>query len=321
MTPSAATAAARKPAARAKPAVRAKPAAARAKPAARASVKPKASPRPAAKASARAASRTSPRPARGRSRGGRATVARGSRSYRRTSGPARARTAERALPALPSLPRLPRVSLPLLRPVPVLGVLGARAYRVGRALPESRLLDRLMRGRIWIGLLAVLLFGLVFLNVSLLKLNSEAGRNADKVKALRIENDRLHAKVSRLQGGDRLERVAGRLGLVMPEPGNVHYMSVSKGDAARAARALRAGRRAPRDGLLEGAVPTSPASGPALPIALAAPISVAPTTTAPATATAPPDTAAATPGSGAPAAPPAATAQGPTGQTAPVPVG
>jgi len=191
-------------------------------------------------------------------------------------------------------------------------VLGARAYRAGRALPESRLIDRLMRGRIWIGLLAVLLFGLVFLNVSLLKLNSEAGRNADRVKALRIENDRLHAKVSRLQGGDRLARVAGQLGLVMPEPGNVHYMSASKGDASRAARALRAGRRAPTSGPLEGAVPTSPASGPALPPAATVPAPVAPVTTAPTTPTAAPAPAAATP---------AATAQGPTGQTTPFPVG
>jgi hypothetical protein len=188
--------------------------------------------------------------------------------------------------------------------VPVLGVLGSRAYRAGRALPESRLLDGLMRGRIWIGLLAVLLFGLVFLNVSLLKLNSEAGRNADRVKTLRIENDRLHAKVSRLQGGDRLERVAGRLGLVMPEPGNVHYLSASEGDAVRAAHALRAGRRAPADDSLEGTVPLSPASGPALP---------PPTATAAPTATPAP--------AATPAAPLAAATQGPTGQTAPVPAG
>jgi len=299
MTPPATTAAARKPAARAKPAVRA-------------SVKPQPTPRPSAKAPARAASRSSPRPTRRRSRGGRTPLARSPRTNRRVSGPARARTAERALPSLRSLPRLPRASLPELRPVPVLGALGSRAYRAGRALPESRLLDGLLRGRIWIGLLAVLLLGLVFLNVSLLKLNSEAGRNADRVKALRIENDRLHSKVSRLQGGDRLERVAGRLGLVMPEPGNVHYLSAGEADAARAARALRAGRRAPTDDSLEGTVPLSPASGPALP-----PASIAP-------AAATPPTAVTTPAATAPiaTAPPVTeAAQGPTGQSAPVPAG
>lgn len=315
MTPTAATAAARKPTARAKPAVRVKPAATRPKPATGASAKPKASPRSRTKASARAPARRTARPARGRSRGGGATIARGSRTHRRTSGPARGRATVRAFPLSSSLPRLPRVSLPQLRPVPVLGVLGVRAYRAGRGLPESRLLDRLMRGRIWIGLLAVLLFGLVFLNVSLLKLNSEAGRNSERVKALRIENDRLHARVSRLQGGDRIERVAARLGLVMPEPGNVHYLSASEGDAARAARAVRDERRTPSEGPLEGAVPTAPASGPGLPPSGTAPIAAAPT---PAAVTAPTTPAAATPTAAAPAA---AATPAPTAQTNPAPPG
>jgi hypothetical protein len=206
--------------------------------------------------------------------------------------------------------------------VPVLGVLGSRAYKAGRALPESRLLDGLMRGRIWIGLLAVLLFGLVFLNVSLLKLNSEAGRNSARVKALRIENDRLHARVSRLQGGDRVERVARRLGLVMPEPGNIHYLSAGEGDAARAARALRAGRRAPRADSLEGAVPSSPASGPSLPPAEIAPTPDVPVTSAPATPNAASGAAAQTPAAAPTSAhTPTATVQGPTGQSAPVPTG
>jgi cytoskeletal protein RodZ len=44
-------------------------------------------------------------------------------------------------------------------------------HRLGQ-IPESRSLDRLLRSRGWIALLGVLLIGLVFMQVSLLKLNA-----------------------------------------------------------------------------------------------------------------------------------------------------
>mgnify|MGYP003397536797 CR=1 FL=1 len=46
------------------------------------------------------------------------------------------------------------------------------------------MLDRLVRGRGWIILLGTLLFGLVALNVSLLKLNAAAGHSAERAKVL-----------------------------------------------------------------------------------------------------------------------------------------
>ncbi len=214
------------------------------------------------------------------------------------------------MPQLPTL-RLPDLrphlrAIPALRPVPVLGVIGSHAFRVGRRLPDSRLLDRLLRGRIWIGLLAVLLLGLVAINVSLLKLNAQAGHNAEKVKTLRIQNDRLHAKVSRLRSGDRVERAASRLGLVMPEAGSVRYLSVGSKDGSRAARPLGAGDRIPGTGPLAGAVTN--------------PINRAPVAVTPATAPSVPDTAptpAATPTPQQTGAPVAGGAQPTTAPTAP----
>jgi hypothetical protein len=81
--------------------------------------------------------------------------------------------------------------------------------------------------------------GLVGLNVSLLELNAQAGRNAEKVKALRIQNAELRARVSRLASADRLERAGRELGLAMSIAGRVRYLSVRRGDARRAARAIR----------------------------------------------------------------------------------
>jgi hypothetical protein len=95
--------------------------------------------------------------------------------------------------------------------------------------------DRLVRGRIWIGFLGVLLIGLVGLNVSLLKLNAAAGRNAEWAKKLRVENADLQARVSRLRSAQRIQDAAGGMGLVMPAAADVHYLNVDTGRDARLA--------------------------------------------------------------------------------------
>jgi hypothetical protein len=156
------------------------------------------------------------------------------RPHRRVSGPARASgaTAQAATAGA--------VATPL--PVPPLGALSLRVLRAGRSLQDSTLLERLVRGRGWILLLGALLFGLVALNVSLLKLNAAAGHNAERAKVLRIQNAKLRGKVSRLASGDRLRSAAGEMGLVMPEPKKVHYLRARPDrDPGQAVRNIRDG--------------------------------------------------------------------------------
>jgi hypothetical protein len=229
----------------------------------------------------------------------------------------RPRAGTRAAPRR-SAPRARRLSgpssraLPELRPLPALGTIGIGAIRVGRSLQNSPLLDRLLRGRGWIGLLAVLLMGLVALNVSLLKLNAEAGRDADTAKSLRIRNDRLRARVARLASGERLEAVGAKLGLAMPEPGRIRYLSVRSSDARHAAKTIRSAQRS-------APVETPPAPAPA-------PTAAAPEAPAagsdPAAAQAAPTPGTSTPAPAAPTAPqsqpPAAAAAPATGGEAPV---
>jgi hypothetical protein len=152
----------------------------------------------------------------------------GSRVHRRVSGPARpARTARATAPPIPRR---------LQAAAPALGPFAERALHAARTLRDSNAVDRLVRGRIWIGLLMALLIGLVALNVSLLKLNAAAGRNAEWAKKLRIENADLRARVSHLHSAEQIQAEGRKLGLVMPAAADVHYLIANPArDAARAA--------------------------------------------------------------------------------------
>jgi hypothetical protein len=100
---------------------------------------------------------------------------------------------------------------------------------VGRGLPDSSFLDRLIRSRTWIGVLGFLLIGLVALNVALLKLNATAGRQASVASALRIQNAELRGSVARLRTTERIQEEGAKLGLVMPKAAEVNYLSVRPG--------------------------------------------------------------------------------------------
>jgi hypothetical protein len=115
--------------------------------------------------------------------------------------------------------------------------LGRFAMRV----PDARVLDRLIRGRLWIGLIAGALVMLVFMQVSLLKLNT--GISADLVTSQNLErqNAELRASVSSLDSGQRIQDLAAARGMVMPDDGQLRFLTAGPtGDGERAARAITA---------------------------------------------------------------------------------
>lgn len=128
-----------------------------------------------------------------------------------------------------------RVPMPRLAPRPA-----ARAG--GRAL--AGLLARahlLLRGRAVIVVLAAMLLGLVFLQVSLLRLNTAISANVERAQRLERDNAAEKALISRLDAGERIQDVAVRLGMVMPAAGAVCYLDARRrgtcvgGDPAAAA--------------------------------------------------------------------------------------
>jgi cell division protein FtsL len=88
----------------------------------------------------------------------------------------------------------------------------------------ARLLDALLNGRAWIVLVGVLLAGIVFFNVDLLRMNREITHMADRAAQLKRENARIRQDVAQLAGSERIQQAAGQLGLVLPAPGEVRYL-------------------------------------------------------------------------------------------------
>jgi hypothetical protein len=173
----------------------------------------------------------------------------GVRPHRRVSGPARAATPRAGGKAA-------AVAAP--RPVPQLpfGALAERAMGAICTVRDSHVVDRLVRGQGWIMLLGVLLIGLVGLNVSLLKLNAHNGRTAEIARDLRIQNAKLRGSVSRLGSSDRLQEAARNMGLVMPAPQMVNYLTVHRrSDGRRAAKNVRLDVPAPSSEQLVSASP------------------------------------------------------------------
>ena len=184
------------------------------------------------------APKTAPRTA-----GGRRRAASGASPARRASArPAPARKPRRAptrRPATRRPARRARQATPIPgRLVPV--AVGRTATAVA-SLPDSGLVVRLTRGRLWIAALAVLLVGIVALNVLSLSLSSSSSQTARAVEELRREESALRAELAIEHSSRRVQNVAASLGLIVPEPGAIRYLRPSDGDAAEAARRLRSG--------------------------------------------------------------------------------
>jgi hypothetical protein len=148
---------------------------------------------------------------------------------------------------LTTAPRPRRVSGPARRPVRERPARRSSAQHGGIALglidaigrlSEHRLLDRLIRGRVWIGLVAFALIGIVTLQLGLLKLNAGIGHALQRESSLQRENAALSIENSELAAGNLVESSAVRTGMEMVPVGALRFLTahprtdVGKGAAA-----------------------------------------------------------------------------------------
>ena len=206
------------------------------------------------------------------------------RHARRVSGPIR-----------PGHPRPARAVPPpgrVAAPGGVTAVPSTGAVARLRALPDHRFLDTLLRSRAWIWMIGIALGGIVFMQVSLLKMNAGIGVDVQKSTELQHANATLEEQVAELSSGERIAEQAGELGLIVPSAGEVGYLSVRpQVDAARAAQNMTAPSDAARQLLASGGKPQpTPVATPA-PTAVATPAPTAVATPAPTAVTTPVPTA------------------------------
>ncbi|MHB1570882.1 MAG: hypothetical protein ACYC0H_17000, partial [Solirubrobacteraceae bacterium] len=108
------------------------------------------------------------------------------------------------------------------------------------ALPDHPLLDRLIRGRLWIPVLGVLLAGIVAMQVEVLKLNAGVGRGLAQASALQAADQSLQASVAQLSNEQRIEQLAAAQGMVFPPVQEVGFLRASSVSGAQAAASIHA---------------------------------------------------------------------------------
>ena len=195
------------------------------------------------------------------------------RSPRRVSGPARpasGRAAAAAAAAIALPQHAPRPSAPPRRrpaavPRPARRPdlpLGARARERLRTLPDHRLLDRLISGRVWIVLLGTLLVGIVTLQLTLLRLNAGIGRAIEQSTVLQQQNAALKLELSQLANAEQVVGQATQMGYVWPPQGSPRYLTASASDAAQALTTMRVPNPTPAPSTSAAATVASAPVGP-----------------------------------------------------------
>lgn len=123
---------------------------------------------------------------------------------------------------------------------PKLAVVAGRTAVAVRGLPDSSLVVRMTQGRLWIGVLGVLLVGIVGLNVATLSFATAAGKIDQQIMALEKENSMLESREAERFSTARIRGEASQLGLAMPNTEEPRLIEYKPGDVATAAARLAA---------------------------------------------------------------------------------
>jgi hypothetical protein len=105
--------------------------------------------------------------------------------------------------------------------------------------PDHPLLERLIRGRLWIGLVAFALIGIVAMQLLVLKLNTGIGKGLQQQAQLQHENATLSIANSTAAAGEEIEPQAAHRGMQIAPVGAIHFMRAGPSYVAGAASVLR----------------------------------------------------------------------------------
>jgi hypothetical protein len=117
-----------------------------------------------------------------------------------------------------------------------------------------RLLALSLRGRLWIGVVAFGLIGLITAQLLVLRLNTSIGQSLTRVSALSRENAAMAITNSEAGSGEQIETRARQQGMVSLSPGELSFRrAAARGAAQAAAQELRSWKASSSsEGLLSG---------------------------------------------------------------------
>jgi len=115
---------------------------------------------------------------------------------------------------------------------PLLRVIGGGLERV----PSPGALQSIVQGRAFVLFVAILLAGLVFININRLKAGDGYGNYVTQSTKLERENSVMRERIAQLSSSERIQQRARGLGFVMPTPEQFRYLSARSSDPLRAAR-------------------------------------------------------------------------------------
>jgi hypothetical protein len=154
--------------------------------------------------------------------------------------PRKVRPALRPAPA-PRIPRRPRTSSPRRAAAHNPPRTDARVSDALGALTrvaDHGLLDRLIRGRLWIGLIAFALIGIVAMQLVVLRLNTEVGKGLERKANLQREISSLQVATSALTAAEHVQSEALRRGMQAATSDVSQFLTARPADLASAARLL-----------------------------------------------------------------------------------
>jgi hypothetical protein len=158
--------------------------------------------------------------------------------------PARKPTRRRTVAAPAKVPaRRAPARKPATRRAPVrpnLAVVAGRTAVAVRQLPDSGLVVRMTQGRLWIGVLGLLLVGIVALNVATLSFAATSGKIDEQITALEKENSMLESREAERFSTERIRGQASQLGLAMPNTEEPKVIEATPEDVATTAARLAA---------------------------------------------------------------------------------
>ena len=135
-----------------------------------------------------------------------------------------------------------RISGPVRpRAVPAVALPAPGPFERIRALPDKRVVDRLLRGRLCIWVIGVLLGGIVAMQVSLLRMYAGISRAVSTAAVLELQNSDLEAAIARSTTGDKVREDALSNGMIEPPAGETSFLTPRPGtDPALAVKRMKA---------------------------------------------------------------------------------